>query len=493
MGMHTRHNRLYDASQVREIERHAVSVLNIASYSLMQRAALATWRALRQRWPAARRIAVIVGAGNNGGDGYEIARLALAEGCVVTVTAVGECARSGDAVTACEAWGRVGTIHAWSGALPEVDVIVDALFGIGLSRAPQGDAAAAITAINTARGLGVGVVAVDVPSGLDASTGIADGVAVHADLTVTFIADKLGLHTGAGPDCVGTLVVDALEVPGSALEAHSAAAQQMHADDLSAALPRRSRAAYKNRHGHVLVVGGNHGMAGAALLAARAALRAGAGLVSVATRGGHAPTLTAAQPELMCHGVEGARDMAALVARADVIAVGPGLGQDKWARELWSLCLEAGKSLIIDADALNLLAQSPQRVRDAVLTPHPGEAARLLSIDSEAVQRDRVAALNALHGRYGGVFVLKGVGTLVTAAPPWLCPYGNPGMAAAGMGDALTGAIAALRAQGLAAAEAARHGVLMHALAGDRAAQLGERGMIPSDLIDALREVSNPA
>lgn len=490
--MHTRHHRLYDASQIREIERHAISALNIPGYALMQRAASAAWHAMRKRWPGARRIAVIVGAGNNGGDGYEIARMALADGCVVTVVAVGGRARSSDAVTACDAWERVGAVRSWSGAIPEVDVIFDALFGIGLSRAPQGDAAAAINAINAARSAGVGVVAVDIPSGLDASTGAAEGLVVRADLTVTFIADKLGLHTGSGPDCVGALVVDALEVPDSALDAHSAVALQMQADDLRTGLPQRSRAAYKNRHGHVLVVGGNHGMAGAALLAARAALRAGAGLVSVATRSSHAPALTAAQPELMCHGVDRAPEMAALIARADVIAIGPGLGQDGWARELWSLCLEAGKALIIDADALNLLAQSPQRLLDAVLTPHPGEAARLLGINSAVVQRDRIAALNALHGRYGGVFVLKGAGSLVGASPHWLCPYGNPGMAVAGMGDALTGTIAALRAQGLTAAEAARHGVLLHALAGDRAAQRGERGLIPSDLIDALREAANP-
>ncbi|MDR3417352.1 MAG: NAD(P)H-hydrate dehydratase, partial [Nevskia sp.] len=222
------------------------------------------------------------------------------------------------------------------------------------------------------------------------------------------------------------------------------------------------------------------------------ALRAGAGLVSVATRAAHAAALTAAQPELMCRGVERAEQLKPLIERADVIAVGPGLGQDEWG---WMVCGEAfaaGKPLVVDADALNLLAHSPRRNDGWVLTPHPGEAARLLGITAAAVQADRVAAARALRERYGGVALLKGPGTLVQGEVLALCPYGNAGMAVGGMGDALTGIIAAFIAQGQTPETAACAGALAHAIAGDRAARDGERGLMPTDLVGELRGVVNP-
>lgn len=492
MRMHTSARRLYVAAQVRELDRRAVMQFGISGYELMQRAAAGCWSALRQRWPNAQRIVVVAGPGKNGGDGYEIARLARADGCQVEVLSVGARPQSGDAATACAAWGAEGLVGVWSGRLPTADVLVDALFGVGLSRPPVGDAAAAIAAINAARGKGAGVLAVDLPSGLDASSGAARGAVVRADLTVTFIGDKLGLHTAEGPDCAGTVVLEPLELPASVYAELPATALLMHAGDLRRLLPPRARGTHKNRNGHVCVIGGNHGMAGAVLLAARAALRAGAGLVTVATRAGHAVALTAAQPELMCHGVEDASALAPLLQRADVIAIGPGLGQDAWAQALWGAARASGKPLIVDADALNLLAQAPQRLPQAVLTPHPGEAARLLGRDSRTVQLDRLDALRALQERYDAVVVLKGAGTMVVTDTVWLCPYGNPGMAVAGMGDALTGVMAGLRAQGLSNADAAHAGVLAHALAGDRAAARCERGLLPSDLILALRETVNP-
>lgn len=486
---------LYGATQVRELDRRAIEALGISGYALMQRAARACWRALQQP-TAPHSLTVVCGPGNNGGDGYELASLARASGCAVRVVAVGGTPRRGEGLEACRAWqAGGGAIEAFAAELPKAEWIVDAIFGTGLARPLGEEAFAAVQAINDRRAQGARVLAVDVPTGIDASTGaLLAPRAVEADRTVSFIGRKLGLHTGQGPAFAGETLFDALEVPAAAHAGIAPLARLQRGDDLATVLPRRARTAHKGDYGHVLIVGGNRGMAGAALMAGRAALRSGAGLVSVATRAEHAAVLTAAQPELMCRGCEGASELRAALAKADVIAVGPGLGTDDWARAMLAAALETGKPLVLDADALNLLAADPAPVETAVLTPHPGEAGRLLGRSTVAVQADRLDALHALEARYAAAIVLKGAGSLVSGATmPMVCPYGNPGMATGGMGDALTGVVAALRAQGLSARSAAQAGVLAHALAGDRAAAAGgERGLLPGDLIAALRDVVNP-
>jgi NAD(P)H-hydrate epimerase len=477
---------------VRELDRRAIAG-GVAGYSLMQRAAAAAWRELTRRWPRAQRIAVLCGPGNNGGDGYEIARLARAAGLDVELLQVGPAPRSGDAATARGAWlAAGGKAPEYRGEPVSADVAVDALFGIGLTRAPDGTAQAAILAINAARGPGTGVLAVDVPSGLDADRGTAPGDAVRADLTVTFIGAKPGLHTGVGPDYAGRVVVDDLQVPRGVYDGVESWATALVPEMLAAVLPGRARTAHKGDMGHVLLIGGDAGMAGAILLAARSALRAGAGWVSVATREAHAAALTAAQPEIMCHGVEEPRALRALFERASVIALGPGLGRSEWSRGIWSQAMSAPQPAVLDADGLNWLAENPSRREDWVLTPHPGEAARLLGRTTGDIQNDRGASARELRERYGGVAVLKGAGTLVQGEALALCPFGNPGMAVGGMGDVLCGLIAGLLAQGLGAESAARAGVLIHALAGDRAAARGERGLIPGDLLGELRPLLNP-
>ncbi|MDE2148381.1 MAG: NAD(P)H-hydrate dehydratase [Gammaproteobacteria bacterium] len=529
---------LYAAAQVRELDRRAIAVHGIAGGELMRRAAAAAWGAVRRRWPHVRRVAVICGSGNNGGDGYALARLAVADGCQVQVYAVAPPAPGSDAERACAAWRAVGgEVRPWDEdtgvTLARAELVVDALFGTGLSRAPQGSAQRAIEAINAVGGEGprfatpgcgdperparegragvershrrcaadggyetyksAKVLALDLPSGLFADTGAAPGAAVSADLTVTFIAPKLGLYTGAGPRLCGEIRFESLDVPAAIYEGIEPAARLAGRDDLRRWLPPRARDGHKGRYGYVLVIGGEHGMAGAALLAARAALRAGAGLVSVATRHAHAHVMVAAQPEAMWRGVESAGELAPLLEHADVVALGPGLGRDAWGKAMLAAVIDAPR-LVVDADALNLLAERPRRRNDWVLTPHPGEAARLLGCDTAAVQADRPAALRALAQRYGGTPLLKGAGSLVfTASGIRVCPFGNPGMAAGGMGDALTGVIAAFLAQGLTPDTAASAGVLAHALAGDRAAAAGgERGLSALDLIAELRAVVNP-
>ncbi len=261
-------------------------------------------------------------------------------------------------------------------------------------------------------------------------------------------------------------------------------------------LKPRARDSHKGDHGHVLCIGGDHGSGGAIILCAQSALRSGAGLASIATRSAHVAASLARQPEAMAHGVESAAELQPLLARADVVAIGPGLGTGDWSRALFGAALASGKPLLLDADALNLLAQAPQVVpAGTILTPHPGEAARLLGCDARTVQADRPAALHALIQQFRCVVVLKGAGTLVGAPDreATIVNAGNPGMAVGGMGDLLTGVIASLRAQGMDAFEAASCGAQLHASAGDAAASEGMRGMLPSDLLPYLRRCANPA
>ena len=488
---------LYSGAQVRELDRRAIEEHGIPGYTLMQRAARAAFEVLREHWPQARRVAICCGPGNNGGDGYEIARLARAAGLQVRVFEVGRPATVGDAVRARAAWQEDGgEVQAFDpqdrSGLGEAEVIVDAIFGIGITRDVSGAARSAIEAIN-ARGRVQRVLAIDLPSGLDADTGQIHGVAVRADVSLSFIGRKLGAYTGEGPDCVGLRCHDALGVPESLIDSSDARAELLDRSELQRTLPPRARSAHKGRHGHVLIVGGDEGMAGAALLAARGALRAGAGLVSLATRPTHAVVLTAAQPEIMARGIESACALDAPIGRASVIAVGPGLGLGDWSLALLERVLACDKPVVLDADALNLLARQPRALSSsAILTPHPAEAARLLGVTTAAVQADRLAAAETLQARYGATIVLKGAGSIVVGQRRAVCPYGNPGMGVGGSGDVLTGVIAALLAQGLSAESAARCGVMAHALGGDAAAGKGERGLLPSDLIAALRGVLNP-
>ncbi len=485
---------LYRAAGVRELDRIAIEERGMGGGLLMNRAGAAAFRALRERWPEACRITVLCGPGNNGGDGFVIARLAVLAGLDVQLRLTHPPdALRGDAARAWQALEPLGV--RWERYADQscegADVVVDALLGTGLARSVEGVMARAIDAINAAREGGAGVLAVDVPSGLSADTGAVLGSAVHAHVTTTFIGVKLGLLTGAGPEQTGRLRFFGLGVPGDVADAVTPDAWRL--GDTGSGLPRRRRDAHKGASGHVLAVGGNAGTAGAIRLAAEAALRGGAGLVSAATHPDNAAAMVQARPEIMAHGVDGAEALAPLLDRATVIAVGPGLGQDAWGDALWRGALGAGKPLVVDADALNLLARNPVRRGDWVLTPHPGEAARLLGVTNARVQADRPAAVAELARRFGGVVVLKGAGTLVSDGKRLdLCDAGNPGMAVGGMGDLLCGFIAALRAQGLDAGQAARLGVLWHARAGDRAAASGgERGLLASDLLPELRRLIN--
>lgn len=492
--MRTLPHDLYRAAQVRELDRLAIEVFGIPGITLMRRAGAAAFELLRRRWPQARRIAVCCGVGNNGGDGYVVAELAHAAGLSVELLQLGDGARlRGDARTAAVAAAASGiTVAPFNAAaLRHVDLVIDAVLGTGLNGEVTGEWRAAIEAINTA---GRPVLALDIPSGLHADSGAVQGAAVRATATVTFIGLKQGLFTAAGPEHCGELEFDSLELPAEVYSRVAVAAQRLDIARFRHCLARRPRDAHKGDFGHVLVVGGDAGMAGAARLAAEAAARIGAGLVSVATRADHAAVIAAARPELMGHGVESPRDLAPLLRRATVIAVGPGLGQGVWGRAMLGAVLEARQPLVVDADALNMLALDPVRREDWILTPHPGEAGRLLGEGADAVQCDRFTAAAGLQASYGGVVVLKGPGTMVLAGDgmPALCSGGNPGMASGGMGDVLTGIIAGLVAQGIELRDAAAAGVCLHAAAADQAAVTGERGLLAADLFPHLRRLANP-
>lgn len=490
MTVSTHRHELYTVEQVRALDRRAIEVLGIPGYELMQRAAAAARVCLRQHWPHARRIAVFCGPGNNGGDGFLLAALAREAGMQVQVHALGE-SRGEDAIRARRQFEHAGGVVQPCQASVELramDVLVDALFGTGLTRALAPDVATLVDGINAS---GVPVLALDVPTGVNADTGEVPGDAVQAALTVTFIACKRGLYTGVAPGYTGSVVWDALGLPASLWEGAGVDAQMMQ----PSSLPPRPRQAHKGNNGHVLAIGGEHGTAGAIRLCGEAALRAGAGLVSVATRGEHLVALNSARPELMAHDVDGPQALEALLPKATVLAIGPGLGQGAWGHALWLTALDARLPTVIDADGLNLLAHEPRTFTSpTVITPHPGEAARLLGCDTTAIGADRFAAVRELAARYGVVAVLKGAGSLV-AAPDGrvaLCPWGNPGMASGGMGDLLTGIIAALLAQGCPPWQAACLGVALHARAGDAAAaQGGERGLLATDLLAPLRALLN--
>jgi len=480
---------IYAVSDVRKIDQAAINDAGISGYALMTRAAQAALDAARAEFPNAKRWQIVCGSGNNGGDGYVLARLAALQGISVSVLAMADPETlSGDAATACVDFAAEGGVLAsFEGSLDdEAELLVDGLLGSGIERDVAGQYAQVIAAINAHA---APVLALDIPSGLNADSGAVMGTAVRANLTVTFVGLKGGLLLDSGPEYTGRLCFAGLDIPEECYAGKFAQMRRIGSDLLRSALPPRKRNSHKGDFGHVLVVGGGRGMPGAVRLCGEAALRSGAGLVSIATDPSHAAFITANRPELMCVGAETAKDLESLLERATVIALGPGLGSNDWSQEMFDAVLQSGLPLVVDADALTLLAATDERRDDWVLTPHPGEAARLLETTSGDIQADRGGALAKLRQEYGGTVILKGSGSLVSShdGPVWLCGAGNPGMAGPGMGDVLTGIVVAMRAQGLAPERAAVVAVEIHAQAGDAAAMAGQRGLLASDLLQELR------
>ena len=480
---------LYRAEQIKAFERCAIQDHGIAGFELMSRAGADVFQCLQAQWPLAKTLAVFCGSGNNAGDGYVVAKLARDAGMNVCVFWLSEPEKlKGDALTAYQQYASIGgrITHFQNTQTVNADVIVDALLGTGLDREVAGLYAQAIEVINHHP---APVLAVDIPSGLNADTGNIMGVAVKANCTVTFIGLKQGLFTGLAADYGGKICFSSLSVPDAVFDKVSANCYRLEKKTWS---PRR-RCSHKGDFDHVLIVGGDFGYSGAVKLAAEAALRIGSGLVSIATRPEHAGLMNINRPELMAHGVTHPEQITDLLLKATVVVIGPGLGQSHWASELFTVISESGKPMVVDADALNILAKSPLQNPYWVLTPHPGEAGRLLNCSSANIQQDRFTAARAINARYGGISVLKGAGTLIASADDLsISNTGNPGMASGGMGDVLSGVIGGLIAQGWPLKEAAQQGVYLHGLAADLAAdEGGERGLLASDLMPYLRHCVN--
>lgn len=486
---------LYTVASTRSFEQQAQHRLgDQGPMRLMAQAGAVAWEVLRRRWPQARRLVVVCGHGNNGGDGYVLARHAVAAGLQVTVLSLNpEMPFRTSSAWAYQAYqASASPSEAFCPTrLRTADVIVDALLGIGLNRPVTGACRSAIQAMNAS---GHPILALDVPSGIAADTGLVLGTAIRANCTVQFLCAHQGLYHHEALDYVGTRYLAPL-MRSALVAAHARPSAHAYFATLrQSLLGKRPRQSHKGHYGFVACVGGCPGHGGAILLTTMAVLRTGAGRVAVGTCSQHMTPILTRCPEAMVHAVTSADQLQSILMKASVCAIGPGLGQDTWGQTLWQAVLAVDQPLVVDADALNLLATSPKRLPRAILTPHPGEAARLLDCTVAQIQADRVAAAQALVARYEAVIVLKGAGTIVAAPnrlPRVICA-GNPGMATGGMGDLLTGVIAGLLAQGMSPADAAASGALIHAQAADLVAQQGgERGLLASDLLGSIQRLVN--
>ena len=483
---------LYTAKQAYALDAAAIKA-GIPSLQLMKRAGRVAFNLLMERFPNPDLICVYCGGGNNGGDGYVVAALAAQRRIPVQVIQVVPADNlAGEARQAYEfALQESVAVVPFGKTPPITGVIVDALLGIGLRGAPRPEFAAAIEEINQS---GLPVIALDIPSGLDADTGAAQGVVVNAGLTISFIGLKRGLVTGRGPAFCGEILLDRLDIPEMVFDQELPAAECLGLPSLLPLLKPRAADAHKGDFGHVMVIGGDTGFGGAALMAAEAAARTGAGLVSIASRPEHIPAILARRPEIMACGVVSGQELEPLLARPTVLVVGPGLGRSPWSEQMLQQAVKSGLPLVLDADALNILAEGcvvpkPNGHGRWLLTPHPAEAARLLGITTADVQTDRFAAATKLQEKYQAGIILKGAGSLVAAAEERIGVVidGNPGMASGGMGDVLSGILGGLLAQGLGIKDAARLGAVLHANAADLAAgELGQRSVLATDLLPYL-------
>lgn len=486
---------LYSGDQVRELDRRAIVDAGISGAVLMKRAGRAAFEHACRVWPDNRNWVVLCGAGNNAGDGYVFAALAAQKQHKVTLYYLCEPGQlQGDAKAAADyAQQESVPMHPFQSTLPPpVDaVLVDALLGTGLRDPVRPHYVAAIQWINQTR---LPVLSLDLPSGLCASTGAEPGAAVKAQQTVTFIGNKLGLLTGRGPALAGHITLANLQVPEQVYQNLPPLARRVHLMQLLDLLPEREPDAHKGHFGHVMVIGGELGYGGAAILAAEAAAMSGAGLVSLATRADHVTAALTRRPELMTLGISSGQELEPHLARPSQLVVGPGLGRTPWSEQMLQQALNSKLPLVLDADALNILAEGRLSMpghQKWVLTPHPGEAARLLGVSTAEIQQNRPNAVVRLQQKFGGVVLLKGTGTLINdGSETVVAKVGNPGLATGGSGDVLSGVIGSLMAQGLTPFEAAQLGACLHGEAADLAVEeTGVRGLQAAELLPYIREL----
>lgn len=502
--------KLFSASQVRQLDSLVIENTGISDTSLMKRAGKVAFEAVLVHWPEAVALEVFCGGGNNGGDGYVVAALAAQRGiqvCIWQLTnkldgaakAAYNYAQQEDVVI--KLFDKDECKQVLKDAAKQT-IIIDALLGIGFDgRKLKPEYLEAIELINSSQ---LPILSVDIPSGVSADNGSVSENAIQAQVTNSVIGQKLGNFVGDGRIKSGKRIFDSLSIPDDIYKdlIIEPLAQLLDLNKLMLSLKMRKHDAHKGDFGHVMVVGGDHGYGGAPLMAAQMAARSGAGLVSVATQVNNTSAINARQPEIMAVGVASGQVFLPFLDKPDVIVVGPGLGQTSWSEQLLYHCLHAKKSMVVDADALNILSQEKlmvpalegEQVRPWILTPHPGEAARLLGMTIDEVQHNRVHAIHLLQQKFGGAVVLKGAGTLVLTSQLklYVCDAGNPSMASGGMGDVLSGLLGALMAQGLSIDDAACLGTVLHSRAADSiVSEEGPYGLLATDLIGSVRRLLN--
>ncbi len=477
---------LYQIAQIRNVEQAALEF--VEEEVLMRRAGQAAFELMLKKYPDVTNITVFCGAGNNGGDGFVLAKLALTSGIMVRVLTVGDYSKLSEVSQLMfdEVSSFDVDLKKFSGVelFDESELIVDALLGIGISgqvKAPY------LQAINKINQLNLSVFSLDVPSGFNACLGSICGAAVIADLTLTFIGLKQGLVTGTGKYHCGELHVDNLELDDLLKKQKN---NNLLADVklLHQLIPKAAENAHKGVMGHVVIVGGDEGMPGAVCLAAEGALRVGAGKVTIVTRSNHFQIVMSCRSEFICLIVED--DISALnevLKTADVCLFGPGMKNSAWSKKLYQACLDFSGPKVVDAGALELLSIAPQYIENAVITPHVGEAARLLSLTTAEIELDRYQASKNLYQQYAEISILKGSGSIIQTSidRAYVCSLGNPGMATAGMGDVLAGMVAGLIPQCESLTTAALVGVLLHSHAGDLGAtKQGQAPLLAGDLFN---------
>ena len=482
----------YSSQQVKDHEGSAIRECGENLYKLMQRAGESAFRS----WQSfnAQQTLVLVGNGNNAGDGYEVAKLIMKADRHVVVCAVNsDKTLNGDAQKARQNWIESGgEVSDFSHELVnDCDVIIDALLGTGLENNVRDSF---VEIINAANQSGKPILSIDVPSGINADTGRPQGTAIQATKTITFVGIKQGLTTAAGKQYVGELLFDDLGIAQQFMKLAIPSARIININSFQA-LASRDISSHKGSHGKLLCIGGNKGTSGAIRLSSEAALRAGAGMVKVYTHETSIVPVSQGRPELMIT----SHDLESALEWATCVIIGPGLGQDDWAKEAFNKVLQYcninNLPLVMDADALNLLAKqsSFSELNNCILTPHPAEASRLLGLSTSDIESNRFWHTRQCAINYKATCILKGAGTIIdNSEDAWVCEDGNPALAVGGSGDVLTGVIGALLAQGLSSDEAACYGVTLHAKAGDMASNKdGQRGMLASDLFDYVRALIN--
>ena len=486
--------KLYRADQVRLHEKAAAKHVGIDMFSLMQRAGACIFAQSVTLFPNVDNYLVLVGIGHNAGDGYVAALTAYNAGKNVSLCAI-EPKREvdGDVKRAQQAWiSAGGEVELFTQEhLDKADIIIDALLGTGINGFIRAEFADVIAKVNRSK---KPIVSVDVPSGLDANTGASLGECIQASATVTFVGIKLGLTTGAGKQSCGKLIFEDLGIGNVFANIARSDASALDLKHFKGLAPRPMHS-HKGSYGRLLCIGGNKGMSGAIRLSAEAALRTGTGLVKVFAHQDSVLQICNGRPELMVSST----GLTQALEWATCIVIGPGLGQDQWSKQIFNqvmeYCQQNPKPIVIDADALNLKAVNESFVAlpECVITPHVGEAARLLNVPTDEIEANRFNYARQCSQRYDATCVLKGAGSIVdNQSHSWVCRHGNPGMATAGMGDVLAGILGSLLSQGLGKDMACQYGVSIHAKAGDIVAKkFGQRGLLASDLFDTVRLLIN--